>query len=815
MNDGERRVIAFLRERLPDGYTIMPNREIAEPGGQSFDYDAIIVAPHAVYALEIKDWRGRILGDEREWLVNDDTRPSPLLATQRKARVLNSKLTAHTPALGRIWVEAVVVMASEPEELELTPEVARRVFRLNALAGFLTDPAGVGQRPEAIKNLSGHVVRALTERLRGRAGPLVFGSYEVVETIEQGDEETWYRARHRLMPKLPPVRLRVVTLSSYNLTPQQRSERLNTVRREAEACFRMGSHPNIVAVREMFDDPHAPGRLVLVLDDTHGRTLRRRLLDGTPMTLQERLDLLVDLCRALAHAHAHGVIHRQVEPRSILIDDDGTARLTRFGLSKFLEGGEATVWLEDVRADLDLRYLAPELLLPGLGDPTPATDLYELGCIAYELFTGKPPFDSPQQALAGPRPSPDGIPPELIEMLSRLLAGEPGQRPQSAKDVLAVLQGLSDTDASRPVTGAKDRYDSGDLIDGKFEVRQPLGTGGFSSVYRVYWAIEDREYALKVFSATAAYDKVKREIELLRGIDHPRIVHAVWADQTRAGQWYLVTELLRGEPLTAYAEGEKRLSVQEAITYTCQLLSALEAIHPNARRIAELKATGNLTMEEYTELQELEAQGIVHRDIKPQNLMLTDRGIVLIDFNIASRVGQPIMTLSGTPPYQAPDIMAASFAAWDVSPDLFATGVVLYELLCNEHPYESSQPRVDLRPRDPRSFRPELSAELAGFLLKACAPFRDQRFATAREMRVALEGIEFPIVLPHSVGTQGLARSLADLIERHPPNVNPMVREFLALSSQARRSNSGTRGIDDLSLQTYVSTRLDAELSDP
>lgn len=288
-------------------------------------------------------------------------------------------------------------------------------------------------------------------------------------------------------------------------------------------------------------------------------------------------------------------------------------------------------------------------------------------------------------------------------------------------------------------TPARD-YAAGDTIGGRFEVEEVLGSGGFSKVYRVRDVVEGEERALKLFDNAAGYDAVRREISALRKVHHPNVVKVIWADRTDAGEWYLIMEYIEGELLAEYATGKKQLRDREAIDVALDVLSALTAIHPDSERLDALdqkKRDGEITGDEYDELMSLSENALVHRDIKPQNIMLTRSGAKLLDFNIASRVGDPVRTVSGTPPYQPPD---ADLTRWDVSTDLFAVGVTLYELLCDgQHPYPQARPTLDVQPRDPRQFRKDLNDQLADFLMRACASERSTRFQTAAEMKAALE----------------------------------------------------------------------------
>ena len=318
------------------------------------------------------------------------------------------------------------------------------------------------------------------------------------------------------------------------------------------------------------------------------------------------------------------------------------------------------------------------------------------------------------------------------------LPGASGAAPSSGGG-----QALPEPDPAEVRSSAKAAdYAVGDVLEGRFQIMDVIGQGGFSKVYRVRDDVEGEERALKLFETAAGNEAVRREIGALRKIHHPNVVEVFWAGKTSAGDWYLITEFIDGESLDEFVSGNRHLRDREAVDVALDLLDALVAFHPDSERLRQLDAQrqeGDLPEAESREWMELKDKGLVHRDIKPLNVMLTRTGAKLLDFNIASRVGDPVHTRSGTPPYQPPD---ADRDRWDISTDLFAVGVLLYRLLCNgHHPFPDAMPAIGKPVTDPRTIRPDLNPGLAEFLIKACAPANKHRFSTAAEMQLALRNI--------------------------------------------------------------------------
>ena len=828
VNEGERLVVDWLRNELPSTYTLIANVELAYQGRMPYDYDLIVLAPHALYVIETKQWRGGIRGNDYAWTVaNRDQRPNPFTNANNKARVLKSRLSARQPTAG-LWVQAVVAIADGQGVLDIQGAARPWTRRYTDLPDLLIDPLALPVPPADLRPLRGPLENDLRALFVGRQSrPRHIGDYEIVETLLRRDHVAEYLARNRLHDTVPPARLRVFSYDPY-LPEADRQRRMAAIRRDVLALQQIGPHPNLVAASDLRSDPFDSNLLFTVGEWAETGTLRDVLAAARgPLPLNDTLELAQGITAGLVAVHAAGVIHRDLRPEHVLIGPGGTPRLMNFDHARLPVPTGVTVGPPKPDPDVSRAYVAPELLNPA-HPLTASVDLYSLGVILFEMLTGAVLFDTPEDALrqntsaGGPRAlAAIDIPKSLNDLIARLCQPDPARRPQTASETLDAFRAISrqtrqptPLDAPpTPTVSEPTLFQPGQIIGLKYQVRRVIGSGGFSTVYEVYDEILDRVAALKLFKQPdISLDHLRQEAAALRGLNHPNVAKPLdWGILSHSNRAYLVSEFVVGEELTAYTQPDRRLGASEASRAIMSLLATLGDIHPDVDRIDALDAKGHadeLTAEEWAEREALRAHGIFHRDIKPANLILTADGeIKLVDFNIAALASAAGVTQAGTPSYMLPE---AGIMPWNTDADLFATGIVLYELITGHHPYPDRRPTIDSEPTDPSIYAPELLPAFTSLLLRAISFDPAVRYHSARQFHADLEALGGRYVQP----ARPSGAQFDDLWGEGPPppNTNPFVTHLLTLYSQARHNNSGTRGLAPIARHTYVETRLDHRL---
>jgi eukaryotic-like serine/threonine-protein kinase len=261
---------------------------------------------------------------------------------------------------------------------------------------------------------------------------------------------------------------------------------------------------------------------------------------------------------------------------------------------------------------------------------------------------------------------------------------------------------------------------------GDYEVVRILGKGGLGQVYEARHAISQRCEALKVLlpgdlAAVEMGERFRREIQLLGALAHPNIasLHNAFYYE---GQLVMVMELVRGQTLRAKSV-HTRIPVPQVLQYTRQILCALEYAHQ---------------------------RGIVHRDVKPTNIMLTEEDQVkLVDFGIAISDRSADLTapgyMVGSISYMSPEQIAGDKAT--VRSDLYAVGVTLYEILTGRLPvngttgFEIMRSHMNDRPVPPAEIDPRLPQSLSIAVLKALEKAPSDRFASAQDFLTALDAV--------------------------------------------------------------------------
>ena len=343
-----------------------------------------------------------------------------------------------------------------------------------------------------------------------------------------------------------------------------------------------------------------------------------------------------------------------------------------------------------------------------------------------------------------------------------------------------------DKEGPQPQAGlsAPGAFAAGEVLAGRFELTRRLGAGGLAEVFAARDRLTGAEVAVKILHAHLALDRrlaerFRRELGITRGLDHPGIVRVFDLHEHR-GRPLFSMELLHGRTLDEVLRDEGPMPSGAARHLAKEICAALQAAH---------------------------AAGVVHRDLKPQNVFVTSVGALkLLDFGLARVAGQTPLTSSmsvlGTPGYIAPELLAGERA--DARADLYALGATLCEMLTRRPPLASSDPYG--APSAPPRFD-DLCAEDSELLQRALEPDPERRFLDAAQLMRALSGEPVPRPL---AAPPPLSAGEFDVLVHDVVRPLLVMRPLLLLRPRHRASAA-----DERAPLVSVLDRLGAEASTP
>jgi serine/threonine protein kinase/Tol biopolymer transport system component len=569
--------------------------------------------------------------------------------------------------------------------------------------------------------------------------------YHLVEILER-EETTVYRAEDLrdgevvVLEVLPAIRF------------HQGTEAESRFRRERGLAAGL-DHPHISPALDVGET--SDGSVFVTRSPADGETLRSRIGHG-PLSLEHSVGLASQIAAALGRAHEAGILHRDLRPANVLVNGDGQVRVSGFGLFWLFANDSCPVSMAAYRAPEQLRGTPPDAL-------DPRTDVWALGVLLYQMLTGRRPFRGADRtellsAILEHEPEPmsavlPGIPAELEQAVAAALAKDPAGRPARMDDFLVSLRkllaggGLSAVDSTvvqvpglrpplpDPDPAVKNGASTGVPIEGttvaQYRILGLLGGGAMGIVYRAEDTRLRRTVALKFLPTELSRDPVAKarffqEAQAASALDHPNICTIHEVGETADGHLFIAMAAYDGSTVrTRLARGP--LPVAEAVEIARQAALGLAKAHRG---------------------------GIVHRDVKPANLIVTGDGVVkVLDFGVAKLRGAASINVAGsflgTPAYMSPE--QARGEEVDPRADVWSLGVVLYEMLTGVRPFKGEddltavlRSLLEDRPEPVSRLRPEVPPKLERIVARMLARSPAERYPAAADVAADLAFLQVP-----------------------------------------------------------------------
>ncbi|MFU8806181.1 MAG: NERD domain-containing protein kinase family protein [Bradymonadaceae bacterium] len=398
-NDAEKEGIRLLRDTLPDHFVVIGNFDMRLPQRRnSLEYDAVVIGEHGLYAVEIKGWRGPIVGDARRWKLNWGRVQNPFIHLEKKAKALREFIMQSVDGLPQsIYCAPVVLLPHGGVELDIDDGWQKQLLRPEELWNYFVDEERIvsrGPGPLLDKELREKVVDAIVPRAKPSERLVGIQHYDVEGELEIEDKP--YRefvGSHRFLRHRHRVRIKAYVADL--LAPaDNRSGHFNRILRDMEALGSLEDNPYIARPYETVQDREDELIFYLISEWVGPRTLGDYMARENAMEwrsdrekMGRRWSFARHLVQAVSFMHSRDIIHRNLNPGVIYLTESPQTVPLKIADFDYARVGDLQSIAQELTCIGTQGYRAPELWLDQ--DYDHRVDIFSVGVIIYELLAGR------------------------------------------------------------------------------------------------------------------------------------------------------------------------------------------------------------------------------------------------------------------------------------------------------------------------------------------------------------------------------------------------------------------------------------------